>query len=77
MMHTNIPKMEFSTTPNTVVVSHLARMAWRALIQASPTANPDSLAVKAIDLAKAFYKVEEALFQEVRNGHTKAEEETP
>jgi hypothetical protein len=43
---------------------NLAVKAWTALIQASPNANPDSLAVKAIDLAKSFYKVEEALFRE-------------
>lgn len=56
-------------------LSNLARIAWRSLIQASPNANPDSLAVKAIDLAKSFYKVEEALF----NGSTTETEteETP
>lgn len=45
-------------------LTYLAIRAWQALIQASPNANPDSLAVKAVDLAKAFYKVEQTLFQE-------------
>lgn len=38
----------------------LTQLAWVALIQADPNANPDAMAVKAHKLAEAFLRMEEA-----------------
>ena len=43
-------------------IQDLACIAWQALVQAQPNSNPDALAVRALELAKAFQKVEEANF---------------
>lgn len=43
----------------------LVLIAWQALITAQPGSNVDALAVKAVELAKAFYKVEQALIKEI------------
>ena len=43
-------------------IQDLACLAWQALIQAQPGANADALAVRALELAKAFQRVEEKNF---------------
>ena len=42
-------------------LAELTQLAWVALIQAMPTANPSQLSVKAVELAKAMLETEKSL----------------
>lgn len=42
-------------------LAELTQIAWAALIQAQPTANPAQLAVRAVELAKAMLETEKSL----------------